>query len=166
MGREHTNPTRPGERALTDQVAQRQSRNEHLPRSCRTMRKPTGGGWESAGTDGNKKDRLPRTDPSSGREMPLNCTVEDSPIFPGPSLPLPSPDSPDTRAKWDQKDLSMQRWQIILSNHRRDEVLGLMPPGLAGDDFAAWVVRRAPAASPGQAGRWWLYFHFLLMFMT
>lgn len=98
--------------------------------------------------------------------MPLNCTVEDSPIFPGPSLPLPSPDSPDTRAKWDQKDLSMQRWQIILSNHRRDEVLGLMPPGLAGDDFAAWVVRRAPAASPGQAGRWWLYFHFLLMFMT
>lgn len=27
----------------------------------------------------------------------------------------------------------MQQWQIILSNHRRDEVLGLMPPGLAGD---------------------------------
>lgn len=104
-------------------------------------------------------------DPSTDREMPLNCTVEASPIFPGPSLPPPSPDSPNTRAKWDQKDLPMQRWEIILSNHRCDELLGLMPPGLAGDDFAARAVRRPPAVSPDQAGRWWLYFRFLLMFM-
>lgn len=40
-------------------------------------------------------------DPRTGGEMPQNCTVEASPVFPGPNLPPPTL-NPQTHAKWDQ----------------------------------------------------------------
>lgn len=162
VGTEHAHPMCPGERDFTDQVTQRQGRNEHLPRSRQTTRKPTGRGWESEGVGGmggNEGDRCLGWIRGTGREMPLNCTVEASPVFPGPSLPPPSPDSPDTRAKRDQKDLPMRRrWRITRSNRQCDEAWA--PPGLAGHGFAVQAVRRAAAAPLGQAGRWLAFFSF------
>lgn len=152
----HTPRTRERGILRTRSLGDRAGTNVYLEAAERCKNPPAeaGNGW---GTDGNEEDRW--MDPRTGGEMPQNCTVEASPVFPGPSLPPPSLNPPKlVRNGTKKEDLPMQ---TILSNHQCDEMLVLMPPGLA--DLAA---QRAPAASPNCAGRWQLYFHFLLMFMT